>query len=190
MTDHPYGDPAQAPNLDNVGQTPTPASSWRGKQSSGNHPVEVPSGNVALCRRPGIQVFMQVGIIPNSLMSVISSMIGKAQNGQDVGPVEVDQAMEKLLDDPTKLKDIFELVDAVTCFICVQPEVKRAPAEGEARDPDALYVDEVVLEDKMFLFQWAVGGTESLESFRAGLGQGVDALSAQQNVADATQQSS
>jgi hypothetical protein len=59
---------------------------------------------------------------------------------------------------------------------------------GEAaRDPSLLYVDEVDLEDKMFILQYALGGTRSLERFRREFADGVRPLSSGEDVGNSSE---
>lgn len=129
------------------------AAQW--KKSAEGYELEVPSGNVALVRRPGMLAFLQAGILPNSLTKIVKEKMGS--KGDDV---EIDrEALGELT-----FEEMIEAYDAVTLYCVVQPELHPVP-EGE-RDPSLLYVDEVDMDDKMFIFQWAVGGTRDLESFR------------------------
>jgi hypothetical protein len=67
---------------------------------------------------------------------------------------------------------MFSLIDKVVLHMVIQPALKpdRTP-EGEIipwseRDQTAVYLDSIDLHDKMFIFQFAVGGDPSLEQFR------------------------
>jgi len=46
------------------------------------------------------------------------------------------------------------------------PPVLPIPENEQNRDPELLYVDEVLDDDKVFVFQWVTGGTRDLEQFR------------------------
>lgn len=145
--------------------TATRASQWQSKTPGRGveHEVPLPSGNTCMAIRPGMDTFISIGIIPNSLMSIISKSIDQAQKGK---AVDDEKLLEEMMGDPGKIQDIMQLVDAITLFIVKDPVVHKAPAPGDPRVPDTMYVDMVDFEDKMFLFQWAVGGVESLEAFR------------------------
>lgn len=141
----------------------TSASEW--KRSSEGHELEVPSGKVALVRRMGMQAFISKGVIPNSLMPMVNKAMATG---------EMDVAGELGDLDEEKLRDIISLYDAVMLQCVVLPELSPIPEDEEGnvvplkeRDQDLLYVDEVDFEDKVFVFQWVVGGTADLESFRA-----------------------
>lgn len=158
-----------------ISETPTAAANWKGRRSGQAHSVTVPSGNVALCNRPGLDSFLRLGLIPNSLMGIVQRSIQEAQKGKEVTAKKMQDEMNKLMEDPTKLADVLDFADKVVCFICVSPKVLMPPPEGEARDENVLYADEVDMDDKMFLFQWAVGGTESVDTFREESGANVGA---------------
>lgn len=132
---------------------PTTAQQW--KKASQGVPLEVPSGNTALVRNPGMQIFMQRGLIPNSLMPIVR----QAMSGKPLDLKAEDMTEQHL-------EDMLALFDAVTVYCVVEPKVLAVPADGEERAEDVLYVDEVDFDDKQFIFQWAVGGTKDLEKFR------------------------
>lgn len=156
-----------------VADTPTAAKSWKQKAVGGTL-VTVPSGNTALVRTPGMQAFLQNGIVPNGLMPFIQDAM---ESG--TAPGEEDAAVQDWMKDPTKIQEIMDMADAVTVYCCIEPKVEEVPTElvdgerkvipigDERRDEDILYVDEVDLNDKMFIFNFVVGGsTAALEKFR------------------------
>jgi hypothetical protein len=169
----------------------TSAKDWKKKEEG--HELEVPSGNTCLVRRPGPQAFLQVGIIPNSLLGIIMPLLEDAKEAGaqgDTTPVPetaLADLQKEVLDDPTKLQDMFAMVDNIAVLCVIEPallpvpswttedlEAGRCTAEmvgREARskkDAEQLYVDDVDFEDKVFVFQYAVGGTADLERFREG----------------------
>jgi hypothetical protein len=154
-----------------VSSEPTAAKSWKQKAVGGTL-VTVPSGNTALVRTPGMQAFLQNGIVPNGLMPFI-------QEAMEAGEAPDDGSVQDWMKDPTKIQEIMDMADAVTVYCCIEPKVEEAPTElvdgehkvipigDERRDDDILYVDEVDLNDKMFIFNFVVGGsTAALEKFR------------------------
>lgn len=165
------------------------AQAWK-KDAQGT-PLEVPSGHTALVRPVGMQVFLQRGMIPNSLMPIIREAM-KSGKPQDMK-----------MDDVTaeQIEDMMALFDAVTCYVVVEPKVTPTPMrpvdpqpEGatetvlepvpaEDRDPNVLYVDEVEFDDKQFIFQWVVGGTRDIEQFRREQGAAVEQLRPSPDVA-------
>ena len=159
---------------------PTSASNWKKKAAVGTL-VVVPSGNEVRVRTPGMQAFLSNGIIPNGLMPMI-------QDAMKMGEAPSEDDAQKLMDDPDKINEILQLSDAVALFCFIEPALSPIPLEPEPdaegnylpiplgdarRDEDVLYVDEVDLNDKLFIFQFAVGGTAKLEQFRQEQGSDV-----------------
>ncbi|PYS90475.1 MAG: hypothetical protein DMF62_04750 [Acidobacteria bacterium] len=145
-----------------VAAGPTSASQWR-RASSGGTPIRVPSGNVALLKRPGLQAFLAQGMVPNSLMGYVTAAL---KSGTKPKTEDLDLS-------PEMMRDMMTLVDAVVCQACVEPRVAPVPTDAkgqqltpEYREQSILYVDEVDIEDKMFIFNYSVGGTADVDSFR------------------------
>lgn len=161
-------------------EVPTSASTWKKKASLGTL-VTVPSGNVCRVRTPGMNAFLTGGLIPNGLMSIV-------KESMDEGKAPDAEAIKTLADDPARLQQILELTDLVTISCCVEPVIVAAPTEvidgkeqplamtDSRRDPEVLYVDDVDLNDKLFIFQFATGGTATLEQFRQEQNSGMVAL--------------
>lgn len=152
----------------------TDAKSWKKKEEKKGYELPLPSGNVCLVTRPGPEVFLKQGGVPNGLLGIVLPLLEEAQEKgkQGDGAPLPDEAMVELQKaitaDPAKLADMFEMVDNITVQCVLEPLVSPAPPKGTARDPELLYVDEVDFEDKIFIFQFAVGGTADLEQFRSG----------------------
>lgn len=169
----------------------TSAKEWKKKEEG--YELEVPSGNTCLVRRPGPQVFMQAGNIPNSLLAHILPLLEDAQKkGAEGDKTPLPEAalaeMQKdILDDPQKLQDMFAMVDRVALQCVIEPVVLPVPLwtatdfEGQLcteemigqqalskKMADNLYVDDVDFEDKIYIFNFAVGGTADFERFRLG----------------------
>ena len=145
----------------------TSAQAWKKAASEGT-PLTVPSNNTCLVRTPGMEVFVRKGLIPNSLMPIVQEAMAKGK-----APKSLDMPA-----DPKMLDEMMDLMDAVTIYCVLEPKVSPTPAEGAIRDEETLYVDEVDFNDKLFIFQFAVGGTSDLEKFREGLGEHLEDLSA------------
>jgi len=141
----------------------TPISQWKIKNKP--TPLELPSGNTCLVQPVGMQAFITQGMIPNSLLGIIQKSLKAGQAGQ-ADDLDMDEFMAEALQDPEKLRSIFDIADSVTVYCVVEPQVHPVPTDANARDPELLYVDEIDLDDKLFIFQYAVGGTRDLEPFR------------------------
>jgi hypothetical protein len=119
---------------------PTSASAWR--RDDEPRPVTLPSGNVALLRRPSLLQMMKRGEIPNPLM---------------------EAALELLDGQPTKdLGGMAEMIEflALSCFV----EPKVVPDE-EAQNGD-LPLSALSDADKLHAAVWAQGRTAELAPFR------------------------
>lgn len=169
----------------------TVAGKW--KRQKGEE-LELPSGNVALVKRPGPQALLSEGILPDTLMPIVQQAISK---GKGIKPQDID------MKDPKVITDMLGAMDKLLLKVVVEPKVAYdkclkpmdmggvtpGPAleewvdipddirDGESTCPncgevhadsnEVIYVDEVDLDDKMFVFNYAVGGTRDLERFRS-----------------------
>jgi hypothetical protein len=157
----------------------TPVSAWKKKLEP--VPLELPSGNTCLVQPVGMEVFLKQGFIPNSLMGVVQQGLKAGEPGK-LGEVETDELMTEALQDPEKLQDIFNVADAVTVYCVIEPKVHPAPTDENLRKEDELYVDEIDMDDKMFIFQFAVGGSRDLEPFRAATSAALESVSGSDRV--------
>lgn len=139
------------------------ASSVSDFKKKNQDPVELPSGHYIVLKNTSMAGFLQGGNIPNGLMKIVQTAI--AQQKGEGGP-SVDEEVAGLMSDPEKLTEVFETVDAFVCAVAVEPRVHPKPEDEDDRDDELLYVDELELEDKMFIFSRAMGSTEKLEQFR------------------------
>jgi hypothetical protein len=190
----------------------TKASEWKGARPTGNQEVELPSGNTALVQQLQPEAFLSSGVIPDALSGMITQAI---QSKKGLPP----QAMNDISKDPKKLMAALEMMDRVLCYVVIEPHVEMPPkckiamngepcesyldvpqhtdpkhpnhhsfVEGD-RTPDVLYADAVDTNDKMFIFNYAVGGTKNIESFREQLSGNVGAISERKAVASKTKRS-
>jgi hypothetical protein len=122
-----------------------------------------------------MQVFMSEGVIPNGLMPII-------QEAMKAGEAPDPEVIAPMMEDPAKLQEILDLADSVAMYCFIEPKLHPLPYDPEdldeqgapkfippgddRRNDNLLYIDEVDLNDKLFIFQFAVGGTARLEQFR------------------------
>lgn len=180
---------------------PTPASQWKGKLNAAGTDLPLPSGNVARVRSLDPQAFLAQGMIPDPLSQLIRKSIN---NKKGLPPKE----LEKIADDPEKLTAALEMFDRVLVHVVLEPAVQMPPPCEEcgvyantpqhrdqthesyhayregARNGEVLYADEVDMGDKMFIFQWCLGGTKDLEKFRGEQAAIVGSLSDGEGVRD------
>ena len=142
------------------------------KKRKGGSILELPSGLVMRCQRVELQTFLLQGNVPNPLMEIISEALEKGQKAEVSKIVGVDEGKIDL----NMVNDMYETVNAVVQQVALEPKVHPKPASEDDRRDDQLYVDELDDEDKMFLFQWATGGTSDLATFREEARAGLDAV--------------
>jgi hypothetical protein len=165
----------------------TPVSEW--KKKSEPHPLDLPSGNTCLMQPVGMDVFIKQGFIPNSLLAIVQKALAAGEAGK-ADELDMSEFMAEALVDPEKIRDIFQVADAVTVYCVVEPRVYPVPTDSVLREEDKLYVDEIDLDDKLFIFNVAVGGTKDLEPFRAATAAGVGSVPLVNNVQLPPEQSS
>lgn len=134
--------------------------------------LEVPSGGLCEVRRVGPMDLIKAGLFDK--LDILGSLVqtehvdrveGRARpSGDD----EKDQLkkIQELIRDKSKLLAAEELIDSVVVYVVTQPKILALPEPGEDRNPDSVYVDSIDWMDKMFIFQFVVGGSADLESFR------------------------
>lgn len=159
-------------------------SDW--KRESTATIVALPSGKRCLANRIGMMSFLQQGTVPDYLTPVIEKVIREKK----YLPPEEEQ---DIANDPVAALKAQEMMDRALVLTVVEPPVHMPPGcedcgqyldyndDGahnrngknfthdfiqEEREEDLLYTDEVDLMDKVFLFQWSVGGGADLKEFR------------------------
>lgn len=158
---------------------PTSAGDWKGRVLVDGTDLQLPSGNVARVKPVSPTDFMASGMIPDPLTAMVRQAI---HTKQGLPPSK----MEAMLNKPEQLRSAMEMFDRVLTHAVIMPHVEMPPTciecgeyntdmqHGEdthewqpgERDPQVLYADEVDLNDKVFIFQWCLGGTRDLEQFR------------------------
>lgn len=136
------------------------ANQWKKGSGQPNlRDLRVPSGQLCQVRRARIEELFKQGVL--SSVDQLSKIVSGTFVGDDG---EVD--MEKALADPEGIAEGFKVIDKVVAHVVVQPKVYE-PVEGEERDPDRIYTDDIELEDRVFIFQFALGGFDDIDRFRA-----------------------
>ena len=142
------------------------------KKRAQGQPLPLPSGLVVKAKRVELQTFLKQGQVPNPLMEIVNEALTK---GETMDPQSMLSTEDSKVD-LEMVNEMYEMVNKVTVASVVEPKIQEAPEEGEDRDDDLLYVDEVDDEDKMFIWQWALGGTSDIATFRREAGADLDAL--------------
>lgn len=157
--------------------------------------LTTPSGQTCQVRLPGVQRLMAAGILEDA--DTLSTMVDKKHIKRVAGKQQVDG--DSLLKDPKNLVSVLRTVDKVVAHMVVQPTVKRPiilvpdpnvpgdvmierPLPEEDRDPKVVYTDDIDMTDRMYIFQFAVGGTTDVEQFRSKLATAVGSMETLQDV--------
>lgn len=177
---------------------PTSIEEWKKDSplSLGGHDLPLPSGKVCRVRRPGMDVFLQLGMIPNSLREAISvAASGEVSPDDKKLQAKLEKAAQEAMSNPDKLMEMMRMADDVAVYCVVAPsltsnrwqriDVLEGRCDNEdvgdvipfdKRDDAKLYPEEVDAEDKWFIFEYVVGGTKDLERFRGQKAAGVGAV--------------
>jgi len=138
--------------------------------------LRCPSGQLCLIRRVGPQGLMEAGILENvdTLTAMIQKMITKSQGkkpqdrkrkgAQDNEITDAD--VVELLKRPEDLAEIMGVVNKAVIHCVVEPKLYNPPEDPKERVEGQVYIDQVDLNDRMFIFNYVVGGTRDLETFR------------------------
>lgn len=112
---------------------------------------------------------MSNGTIPNSLMPIVQKAL---KTGGQMKELDPGQLMAELTEE--KLAEYQEAMDNIVMAIVVAPKilpvplntVTNEPIPDDDRDQSAAYIDWVDEMDKIYLMQYATGGTADAERFR------------------------
>lgn len=142
--------------------------------------LDLPSGNVCRAIRPGAQGLIKAGLLDS--MDQLTSLV-QSEHIDSKDPRKVAEGLKALSMDMGKLEEGLEMIDRCIAFVVQEPKVwldeqaleagTGKPIEDDKgkpvfvpRERDRIYADMVDLEDKMFIFNWAMGGTADLKIFR------------------------
>jgi hypothetical protein len=189
---------------------PSTVEQW--KSTTGVEDITVPSGNVAKVRRVGPEAFMGSGIVPDALSPMIDEAIKQkkglppakvAEKLKDDPeslpqmlemmnrivcyavlrpPVEMTPGCERAFEKRENGEPVMEVCDKQPADIIHGTGAGKHKFREAERDPDLLYVDEVDIEDRIFIMNYAVGGTRDLARFRREHRQSVAGLASSTDV--------
>lgn len=160
--------------------------------------LTTPSGQTCHATRMGLPGIVKAGVLgeADSLTAFVDKKhIKRVRGGKGVEDHD-EINMESLMNDPDQLGKIVMLVDRVLPLVVQEPKVYlhftdekddagkditvRVP--DDQRETDGVYTDQIGLEDKMYLFNWTVGGTADAERFSGQTGAVVAAVEHGQGV--------
>jgi hypothetical protein len=144
--------------------------------------LTTPSGQTCHAERMGLPGLVKAGVLgeADSLTAFVDKKhIKRVRGGKGVEDHD-EVNMESILKDPDQLGKIIMLVDRTLPLVVKDPIVRKhfvdldKPDEGgnltrripdDERESGVVYTDQIGLEDKMYLFNWTVGGTADAERF-------------------------
>jgi len=166
-------------------------SAWKKKQDG--TVLELPSGEACRAKRVGMKAFLRAGVVPDYLAATVGKMIEERQSfapgdlknlaSDPMAVLKTDELMDRALCmtviEPNVVmppgcahqysdehqcgkwlnyndKDIHNHESGLFDHEYVEPQ----------RSNEILYADEVELPDKLFIFNWSVGGGTDLVEFR------------------------
>ena len=154
-------------------------SSWRSPFTD----LTLPSGETCQVKRPGIQGLVKAGVLHSldSLTSIVQTeTIPKAEGKPKVN-------VKAILEDADKFGSMMSMVDKIVVHVVTDPilapAVRPLVIDGEPvldeydkpkfedipddeREDGVIYVDYVDMMDKMYIMNFAVGGSADLAEFR------------------------
>jgi hypothetical protein len=184
--------PTTEPQINNIWASTTPAAAAGTVEF-----LTLPSGQTCRVRRIGIEGMIEAGLLTegDSLMAIVDEKhVKRARNNEGKNPKVKDlsdrASAVEIMRNPEMLKKVVFFVDQTLPVVVVEPSIRAhfkilSPAKNqgdlpetamipiEERDAGFVYTDQVGLEDKMFIFQYCVGGTRDIETFRT---QSADAV--------------
>jgi hypothetical protein len=159
-------------------------TSWGGEQFVD---LIVPSGQTCQVRRPGAEGLMRIGLLDKT--KGLTALVDEKHIKRVKGAVDAKAVAAKVAQDmdPEKMTDLMNTIDRIVAYVVIQPALllpfKKNP-QGEdvylldaEREEDRIYTDYVSMEDRMFIFQYAVGGSSDVERFRGEFGESLASLS-------------
>lgn len=142
--------------------------------------LTLPSGQTCRAKRMSVEAMIQAGLLAeaDAITAMVTKHIKKAK-GSKGAPAATDVSVGSLMKDPKAIGELVMMLDRLLPHVVLIPTVrlhfteqkvgqtvvtKRIPVAD--REPDIIYTDQIGLEDKMFLFDWAAGGLGSMLAFR------------------------
>jgi len=161
---------------------PTVNTVWARNDAEGSYIwLTTPSGQTCQAMRMGLTGLVKAGVLgeSDSLTSLVDKQHIQRVRGRNGVPDTEEINMASLIKDPGQLGKILMMVDRVLPLILKNPIVYRhftdekdevgkaitVRVPDEKREPGAVYTDMIGIEDKMYLFNWTVGGTADAERF-------------------------
>jgi len=174
---------AQVLGEDRAGNDPYAPTVWGSAESLGTlQDLVLPSGQRCLAQRPGPEGLMAAGLLDD--LDMLAGALPKASGAGKPSTPKFDP--EVVMADPAMMRQAMALINRVTVFVVVKPEITIEPEDPRDKELGKIYPSSISLEDRMFLFNWVVGGTSNLEQFRQQLDESVASVESGEDVENAS----
>lgn len=144
--------------------------------------LECPSGQWAQVKRPGLQGLLRAGVLEST--DQLTTIVQNVTIPRAEGKPEIDAI--KVLQDPGKIEELLSFIDKIVLHVVKQPVILPAPESDDDRDDDSIYVDDIDIDDKTFIVNFALGGSKDLERFRQESAEALGSVAAQPEASDQT----
>ena len=143
------------------------AGAWGSSQFGGVQDLEVPSGQMCLVKRPGVEGLLREGVLRDidSFTALVNTEHIEKKGKKAGKPADSTQAVAKLMQDPEKVANMMHTIDRVITHVVIKPRVEMTPNDPTRRKKDIVYADQIDINDKMFIFNFVVGGSRDIERF-------------------------
>lgn len=166
---------AQMRGEDGTAHDPYAPTVWGEQAAAGQlEDLELPSGQLCLVQRPSPESLMTAGLLDD--LDMVAAALPQMNGGKGKGlPPQAEN-------NPTLLKQTITLVDRIAVHIVVKPEITPDPANPADKEIGKIYPSSIALEDRMFLLNYAVGGSRDIARFREELAERVASVDAGEDV--------
>lgn len=189
----PSSTPRKKPT-DRKPKTTNYGSSWKTQLVD----LDLPSGERCQVKRPGIQGLIKANVLHSldTLTSIVQTETIPKAEGK---PLASEKDVESIVNDPAKFGKMMDTVDKIVIHVVTQPKVvsnlvpvldedgNQTKVDGEIatreledseREDGVVYVDYIDAMDKMYIMNFAVGGSADLAEFRQATETSVGSISA------------
>jgi hypothetical protein len=133
-------------------------NAWVEKKSR-PRPFTCPSGQTCL-----LQSIAPEALLERGLLDQISRLEGLAD--ELVQKAEGQPPTKPKMPSREDFKGLLEVLNAILPLAVVEPVIAEMPAEGESRNPELIYPDDVDLEDRMAILEESMKALRALDRFR------------------------
>lgn len=137
-------------------------TTWGSGNVGGLEDITCPSGQICLVRRPGVAGLIKAGVLHD--VDQLSSIVSEKHIRRVEGKPMVDG--QSVMQDDEAMSNILHVMDRITCYVVVKPHVEMTPNDVTSRKNGVIYTDMIEMEDRLFIMNYAVGGTRDVERFR------------------------